>query len=302
MSRLSRIVILLLVLAAAGLAAVWLLSKPNPLSAAGLPAHTPDAANGKVLFNAAGCLSCHKPGPELADADPSLPSGGAPFKTPVGTFFPPNLTPDPETGLGKWTDLEFVNAVQRGISPEGENLIPAFPYTSYARMKTEDVLDIRAYLASLPPVVSPEKPADMPAPWILRRGVGLWKHLALDTTPWQPDPAQSAAWNRGAYLANGPGHCNECHTPRNLFMVPDMSRQFAGGPHPEGEGKVPSLRDLVGRGKYKDAADLALAFQNGEMLGYENMSSGGMGAVQTNLSKLPQADVDALSDYIVSLK
>ena len=302
MSRFSKFLVSVLVIGAAGLGAAWVLSAPDPLSEAAIPAHTPDVANGKIMYNAAGCFSCHKPGPELKDADQSLPAGGMAFKTPVGVFYPPNLTPDPDTGLGKWTDLEFVNAVQRGLSPEGQHLIPAFPYTSYARMKTEDVLDIRAYLATLQPVVSPEKPAEIPAPWLLRRGVGLWKHLGLDTTPWQPDPAQSASWNRGAYIANAPGHCNECHTPRNVFMVPDMSRQFAGGPHPEGQGKVPSLRDLLGRGKYKDAADLTLAFQNGEMLGYENMSSGGMGAVQTNMSKLPQADVEALADYIVSLK
>ena len=302
MAKLRRFLMVCAVLALAGAAGAWVLSAPNPVSEAAIPAHTPDAGNGKVMYNAAGCFSCHKPGPELTDADPSLPSGGMALKTPVGVFYPPNLTPDPETGLGKWTDLDFVNAVQRGLSPEGQHLIPAFPYTSYARMKTEDVLDIRAYLATLTPVVSPEKPAEIPAPWLLRRGVGLWKHLGLDTTTWQPDPAQTASWNRGAYIANAPGHCNECHTPRNIFMVIDMSRQFEGGPHPEGQGKVPSLRDLVGRGKYKDAADLTLAFQNGEMFGYENMSSGGMGAVQTNLSKLPQADVEALADYIVSLK
>ncbi len=302
MAKLRRILMACAGLAVAGAAAAWVLSAPNPLPETAVPAHTPDLANGKVMYNAAGCFSCHKPGPDLKDADPALPSGGMALKTPVGVFYPPNLTPDPETGLGKWTDLEFLNAVQRGLSPEGQHLIPAFPYTSYVHMKPEDVLDIRAYLASLPPVVSPEKPAEIPAPWLLRRGVGLWKHLGLDTTPWQPDPAQSASWNRGSYIANAPGHCNECHTPRNIFMVMDMSRQFEGGPHPEGQGKVPSLRDLIGRGKYKDAADLTLAFQNGELFGYENMSSGGMGAVQTNLSKLPQADVEALADYIVSLK
>ncbi|WP_395685227.1 c-type cytochrome [Aestuariivirga sp.] len=302
MVGMKRVALVVLVLAIAGAAGAWWFSVPQPLALSSLPSHVPDAANGQVLYNAAGCFSCHRPGPEMAAADQALPSGGAPLKTPVGVFYPPNLTPDPETGLGKWTDLDFVNAVQRGLSPEGQHLIPAFPYTSYAHMKTEDVLDIRAYLATLTPVVSPEKPAEIPAPWLLRRGVGLWKHLGLDTTPWQPDPAQTASWNRGAYIANAPGHCNECHTPRNIVMVPDMSRQFAGGLHPEGQGRVPSLRDLLGRGKYKDAADLTLAFQNGEMLGYENMSSGGMGAVQTNLSKLPQADVEALAEYIVSLK
>jgi mono/diheme cytochrome c family protein len=302
MVRHRKILFSVLVLALAASGAGWVLSEPEPIAAAAIPAHQPDIANGKNLYNAAGCFSCHKPGPDLKGVDASLPAGGTPFKTPIGTFYPPNLTPDPETGIGKWTDAEFVNAVQHGISPEGENLIPALPYTSYARMKVGDVLDIKAYLDTLPPVVAPEKPADIPAPWVLRRGVGLWKHMGLDTTPWQPDPAQSESWNRGSYLVNGAGHCNECHTPRNALMVADFSRQFAGGPHPDGQGKVPSLRDLVGRGKYKDAADLASALANGELLGYENLSSGGMGEVQTNLSKLPESDVKAIADYLVSLK
>jgi mono/diheme cytochrome c family protein len=302
MPRRSKLLLSLLVLLVGGAGVAYALSIPRPIPDTAIPAHTPDVANGQVLFNAAGCLSCHKPGPELKDADASLPSGGAPFKTPVGTFYPPNLTPDPETGIGTWTDAQFVNAVKRGISPEGENLIPAFPYTSYARMRTEDVLDIRAYLASLPPVVSPEKQADIPAPWLVRRGVGLWKHIGLDSAEWQPDPSQSESWNRGSYIANSAGHCNECHTPRNAIMAADYAQQFAGGPHPGGEGKVPSLRGLIARGKYKDAADLAAAFADGEMMGYEHMSSGGMGEVQGNLAKLPEVDRQALAEYVASLK
>jgi mono/diheme cytochrome c family protein len=213
-----------------------------------------------------------------------------------------NLTPDPETGIGKWTDLQFLNAVMRGISPEGENLIPALPYTSYAHMKPEDVLDIRAYLASLPPVKSPEREPDITALPLVRRGVGLWKWVGLDTTPWTPDPSQSDSWNRGSYLVNGPGHCQECHTPRNIFMARDESKAFQGGPHPEGKGRVPSLRGLIERGRYTDAADLASALQNGEMLGYDKLASGGMGQVQRNISQLPESDIQAIADYIASLK
>jgi mono/diheme cytochrome c family protein len=302
MSRLTRILGACAVVATFGLTAAWALSAPDPLPATSLPARQADIANGKLLFDAAGCLSCHKPGPALKDVDAGLPAGGAPFKTPIGTFYPPNLTPDPATGIGAWSDLDFVNAVQRGIAPDGEHLIPAFPYTSYARMRTEDVLDIKAYLDSLAPVTAPAQAAAIPVPWLLRRGVGLWKRLGFDTAAWQPDPQHDATWNRGSYLASGPGHCNECHTPRNALMMPDWSHQFAGGPHPGGEGKVPSLRDLVGRGKYKDAADLASALENGEIMGYEHLSSGGMGEVQANLSKLPDVDVQALAAYIISLQ
>jgi mono/diheme cytochrome c family protein len=242
------------------------------------------------------------PSPDLAGVDKSVPAGGAPLKTPVGTFYPMNLTPDPETGLGKWTDIQFVNAVMRGISPDGGHLIPALPYTSYARMKVEDILDIKAYLATLPAVKSPERPAEIPMAFLTRRGIGLWKWIGLDTTTWSPDPSQSAGWNRGSYLVNGPGHCAECHTPRNMFMALDTARAFAGGPHPEGEGRVPSLVGLIERGRYKDARDIASALQFGEMLGYDKISSGGMGQVQRNISQLPEPDILAIGEYLASLK
>jgi mono/diheme cytochrome c family protein len=285
-----------------GLGAFWLLSQPRPLTAADIPQHTADLANGEKLYNAGGCRSCHKASADLKDVDPSLPAGGTPLKTPVGIFYPPNLTPDAETGLGRWTDLQFVNALQRGISPDGRHLIPAFPYTSYAAMRTEDVLDIRAYLASLPAIRAPEREAGLPLAFIVRRGIGLWKWVGFDTTRWQPDPSQSETWNRGSYLVTGPGHCAECHTPRNLFMARDHAMAFMGGPHPEGKGKVPSLRDLIGRGRYKDAKDIASALQYGEIMGYDKISSGGMGQVQRNISQLPEADILAIAEYLASLK
>jgi len=300
--RSGKIVLALALIAALGLLAFWLLSTPRPLTAADIPQHTPDVANGVRLYHAAGCISCHQPSPDLKDVATDVPAGGAPLHTPIGTLYPLNLTPDPETGIGSWSDLEFLNAVMRGISPEGENLIPALPYTSYAHMKPEDVLDIRAYLASLPPVKSPEREAEITALPLIRRGVGLWKWVGLDTTPWTPDPAQSESWNRGSYLVNAPGHCQECHTPRNVFMALDQSKAFMGGPHPEGKGKVPSLRGLIERGRYTDAADLASALQNGEMMGYDGLASGGMGRVQRNISMLPESDIQAIADYIASLK
>jgi len=267
-----------------------------------VPAHQPNLANGALMYNIGGCITCHKPSVDAAGANAALPSGGATLKTPIGTFYPPNLTPDPETGLGKWSDLDFLNAMMRGLAPNGVHAIPAFPYTSYAQMRPEDILDIKAHLMSLAPVVSPAKPADIPLPFILRRGVGLWQWVGLDTTPWQPDPAQSESWNRGSYLVNGPGHCGECHTPRTFYMASDTSRFLMGGPHPEGEGRVPSLRDLIGRNRFKDANDLASALQYGEMFGYDGLTSGGMGAVQANIARLPEPDIKAIAEYLVSLK
>lgn len=284
-----------------GLGAFWVITIPRPLTADAIPSYQANVAKGELLFNAGGCHSCHLPSKDSV-LDRASVAGGTPLKTPVGVLYPPNITPDVATGIGGYSDADFVNAMQKGIGKGGEHLIPAFPYTSYAHMSVEDVLDIKAYLMSLPAVKNPVPPHDVLALPIVRRGLGAWKFIGLDETKTKPDPAQSDSWNRGQYLVTGPGHCNECHTPRTLFMTSDMSNYLAGGPHPDGEGKVPSLRDLVGRGKYKDAADLTLAFQNGETLGYTKMSSGGMGAVQTNLSKLPEADVKAIADYITSLK
>jgi mono/diheme cytochrome c family protein len=220
----------------------------------------------------------------------------------VGVFYPGNLTPDEETGLGAWSDVEFVNAMTRGIAPDGTHYFPAFPYDSYEAMTVEDVLDLHAYLMGLPAVPSPHRPPEIPAAPLARRGVGLWKRLALDGRTFQPDPGRSESWNRGDYLVNGPGHCGECHTPRNWLMVPDESRYLAGGPHPAGEGSVPSLRALVARGRYKDAGDLALALQFGETFGYDKLSSGGMADIQMNLAKLPESDVQAIAEYLVGLE
>ena len=103
-----------------------------------VPAHQPDLANGAIMYNIGGCISCHKPPADAAGMDATLPSGGAPLKTPVGTLYPPNLTPDAETGLGKWSDLDFLNAMMRGLSPSDAHAIPAFPYTSYTHMRAQD--------------------------------------------------------------------------------------------------------------------------------------------------------------------
>ncbi|MGH6873472.1 MAG: c-type cytochrome, partial [Aestuariivirgaceae bacterium] len=220
----------------------------------------------------------------------------------VGTFYPPNITPDKATGIGNWTTLDFVNAVHRGISPMGRNYIPAFPYTSYHRMPLSDIIDLQAYAFSLPAVSAANRPADIPLPWLLRRSVGLWKRLALDDTPYGPDPSKSESWNLGAYLVNAPGHCGECHTPRNILMIPDENRHLAGAPHPEGKGRVPSLRNLVGRGRYADAEELTSALRFGETMGFDRLSSGGMGDVQANIAQLPEDHVRAIAEYLVSLK
>jgi mono/diheme cytochrome c family protein len=224
------------------------------------------------------------------------------FPTPIGTFFPGNLTPDPDTGIGSWTAAEFLDAMTEGVSPDRRHYFPAFPYPSYRLMRVEDLLDLRAYLMSLPPARSHRREPDLGMIGLGRRAVGLWKRSAFRRRAFRTDPQRNTAWNRGAYLVHGPGHCGECHTPRNAIMILDDTRPLAGAPHPRGEGHVPSLRDLLDRGRYADVADLTLALQFGETLGYDKLSSGGMAEVQMNLARLSEDDLRAISAYLLSLR
>jgi mono/diheme cytochrome c family protein len=281
---------------------VLILTAPHPLEGGDLPVHAPDPARGEVLFHAGSCGSCHKAAKGAPGAERGLPTGSAAFPTPVGTFYPGNLTPDPETGLGRWSEAEFASAMVRGASPDGAHYFPAFPYPSFRLMRLEDVLDLRAYLMSLPAVHSPNREPEVPLAFFARLGVGLWKWLALDERRFEPDPARSESWNRGAYLTNAPGHCGECHTPRNWLMIADESQHLGGGPHPSGTGRVPSLQGLLARGRYEDVADLTLALQFGETLGYDKLSAGNMAEIQMNLAQLPESDVRAISEYLLSLE
>jgi mono/diheme cytochrome c family protein len=301
--RLLWALAVLLVLAAGFLT----LTRPQRVAASALPPGPRDLANGERLYHVASCGYCHRAAGASA-IDPGPPTGGAPFPTPVGTFHPGNLTPDPQTGLGSWTPAQFVDAMVHGTAPDGRHYFPAFPYASFRRMPLTDVLDLHAYLTSLPPVRgAAPRAATMPiaplAPLepLARRGVGLWKRLAFTADPLGAGSSAASDVARGEYLVNGPGHCGECHTPRDRLMRSVESRHLAGAPHPAGEGQVPSLRRLVSRRRYADAEDLALALEHGETLGYEKLSSGGMAAIQANLARIPEADRLAIARYLVAL-
>jgi mono/diheme cytochrome c family protein len=294
-----RKVTILVLLVLAGVVLYVASPAPARFTAADLPEdYQPDAARGRVVYDASGCHSCHA---SATSGDPR-PIGGKPFATPLGTFYPPNLTPDRETGLGDWSALDLANALMKGTGRSGAHLVPALPYLAYRNMALTDILDLDAYLKSLEPVKNAVPTADIPGLALARPMIGWWKLLAFDTPTFREDETKDQAWNLGAYLVQGLGHCGECHTPRNLLMIPDQSRELAGGPHPDGHGNVPSLRGLIERGKYKSVSDLADALEYGESFGYDGMSSGGMGAVQQNLSKLPRASLEAIATYLASLK
>jgi len=301
MIRRRTLAAIVLVPAIAAVAFGWL-TRPDPLPASAILKHEADLRSGETLYRAGSCLACHRPPQGASGLDPALPSGGRPFPTPVGVFYPQNITPDAETGIGRWSEADFVNAMARGLAPDGRHYFPAFPYMSYRAMRLSDLLDLRAYLMSLVPVSSPTREADVPLVALARRGVGLWKRLAFRQRPWPPGADGSPSWQRGAYLVNAPGHCGECHTPKNWLMIEDLGRHLAGGPHPAGEGKVPSLHGLLARKKYAGVDDLVLALQNGETLGYKNLSSGGMAAIQESLSHVPEAELRAMAEYLLSLE
>lgn len=289
-----HILLAVLALAVAGVAfAYQRLSIPLPESA--LPAdYRPDVKNGERMYFAGGCISCHRGiGPFV-----ELPAGGRKMKIPGGEIVPPNITPDDETGIGKWRPIDFLNAMRRGLGPDGTHYIPAFPYTSYAWMRTEDILDLFAYLKTLEPVRNevPLKTARLD-----RFALAFWKWLALPPRPFRDLPGKDALWNRGAYLVLGPGHCGECHTPRNGIFLLDRNRWLAGAPLLTEKGHAPSLRGLKKRKRYKDVNDLMQALKYGEAMGYEDLSAGGMGEVQSNLSRLPDADLKAIATYLMSL-
>ncbi len=151
-----------------------------------LPTSTPDLANGEMLFHAGGCMACH--GPPSGTDDSELPTGGAAFSTPIGTMYPGNLTPDPDTGIGRWTAEQFLDAMTEGVSPDQRHYFPAFPYTSYRNMRVEDLLDLRAYLMSLPPVWFSQRDAEVAVIGFARRTVGLWKRFAFRGRAFRPDP------------------------------------------------------------------------------------------------------------------
>jgi mono/diheme cytochrome c family protein len=258
-----------------------------------------DAAivRGEYLVRAGGCITCH-----TATGKAAVPlAGGRALESPFGTFYSPNITPDTETGIGEWTDEEFLDAFWEGVGPGGRYYFPAFPYTSYTGITEEDLLAIKAYLFSLNPVNNQEPEHELP--WYLntRLAAAAWQLLFLDSERFEPDPAMDGEWNRGAYLVRHLGHCGECHTPRNRFGARIAGQEMAGARSGDGK-KNPNItpHEPDGIGSWSPE-DMALFLELG-MMPDGDFAGGSMSAViDDNTGQLTPEDRAAIGTYLESL-
>jgi mono/diheme cytochrome c family protein len=253
-----------------------------------------DAKRGAYLAAAGGCVGCH-----TEDKQGAIPfAGGRALKTPFGTFYGPNITPDAQAGLGRWSEPDFVRAMREGRRPDGAHYYPAFPYTSFTRIVDSDLKDLWAYLRTLRASTRPSTPHDLHFPFNFRFLLWFWKWLFFTPGPFVPDPARSAVLNRGAYLTDALGHCGECHTPRNFFGASRSGRYLGGGKLPEG-GTAPNLTPT--RLKKWPAGDLEDFLRTGSTPDGDVVAEA-MGEVITNTtSKLSDQDLGALMAYLRSL-
>lgn len=293
MKRFAMALCLVIVVAAV----LWLSVRPHSLPATALPQHTADISNGQRMFHAGGCASCH--GSHDGES-PSLLGGGLAMDTAFGVFRVPNISPDPLNGIGDWTSLDFVNAMKQGVSPEGRHYYPAFPYASYTRMSMEDLIDLKSYLDTLPAVKTQNYNHELKFPWNIRWGIGFWKLLNLDDKDVASDLPVNPEVSRGRYLAEGAGHCGECHTPRNWTGGLDKSRWFAGAANPDGEGRIPNITPHAkGLGDWSEA-DIAYYLQSGFTPDFDTVG-GSMVEVQENLTHLPDEDLEAIAAYLKAI-
>jgi mono/diheme cytochrome c family protein len=264
---------------------------------AGVPAALAQASvveRGAYLARAADCMVCHTTagGKEYA--------GGLGFKLPFGTLYSTNITPDKETGIGNYSDQDFLAAMHRGIRRDGARLYPAMPFTSYTYVSDADALAIKAYLFSLPPVRAAAPENTLMFPFNQRWAMGFWSALFNPDTRFQPDTSKSPEWNRGAYLAEALAHCGECHTPRNLAFALNNRLKFAGAVTAGWRAFNISSDKTTGVGAWRDD-DLVSYLSIGHADGH-GTASGPMGeAVDHSLSKLAPEDIRAVVAYLRSV-
>lgn len=309
-----RFLVVLLVIALIALGLVgWVALGPGPLDFAGgspvvlarytgpdpsgVPAGLKNASlvvRGEYLARAADCESCHtvRGGARFA--------GGLAFRLPFGTLYSPNITPDKETGIGSWSDADFLNAVHKGIAPDRTRLYPAFPYAAYTMMTDNDALAIKAFLFSLPPVHALAPADSLVFPFDQRWLMGIWSAFFNSDGRFMPHPDRSPEWNRGAYLAEAMAHCGDCHTPRNLMQALDNRKKFAGAVTAGWRAYDITQDKTSGIGSWDDDA-LSSFLSTGHAMGH-GTASGPMGeAVDKSLMHLAPEDIRALAVYLRSI-
>jgi mono/diheme cytochrome c family protein len=265
---------------------IWLFSVPEVSDRADLRASTEVLERGAYLVIAGGCISCHR-----GEDDENSLSGGLGLETDFGTFYAPNITPDMETGIGSWDGQDFLLALKHGRTPSGNYYYPAFPYRAYAGLSDEEVLDIGAYLMSLPAVTNQTPEHETPL-WLARWTVAGWNMLANFARVDEEIFADELV-ARGEYLARNLGHCGECHTPRNRLGIPDLSREFAGAQL--GEEKIEAINTKALQDWTTNNVDVFLLIglkPDGEFAGGDMND-----VIEHNTSKLSDEDRDALAAF-----
>jgi|TARA_B100000579_G_scaffold3360_1_gene2624 mono/diheme cytochrome c family protein len=253
---------------------------------------------GKYIFHASGGCSCHTD----TKNDGAFLAGGRPINTPFGTFFGTNISPDPATGIGKWTDEDFVRAMTKGLSPEGNHYFPVFPYTSFHNITQEDLIALKAYLFSIPAVNQKNIPHDLILPFGRQALLMIWKNVVWSPQTFISNPEQTKSWNRGAYIAQALAHCGECHTPRNLLGGLKTYLHFSGSKEgPEGE-LAPNItpHKITGIGDWTKV-DISYFLETG-MKPDGDYTQGLMAEViEHGYYYLKVEDLDAVAEYLISL-
>lgn len=294
------------VIAAVLIAAVlgaWWITEPRPLAPTDLPEHVLDPSAGERVFWAGGCASCHASpvnGKRAKGEAKLLLGGGLELDTPYGVFRVPNISSHEEDGIGRWSMIDFVNAMQRGVSPDKRHYYPSFPYASYARMAVEDVMDLRAYLDTLPSVASEITDHTLDFPWTVRRGIGAWKRRYLESDWTVQFESADATVVLGREFVEGVGHCGECHTPRDRFGGMLKDSWLGGAPNHDGRGRIPNITPSGENTSDWSVGDIAYYLESGFTPEYDTVG-GSMVAVQENMAMLPAADREAIAAYLKAI-
>jgi len=273
----------------------WILTAPRTLAEADVPARAGDPGNGETVFWAAGCAACHA-APGAEGAARLVLAGGRAFVSDFGTFYAPNISPDLTAGIGGWSERDFLNAVMRGVSPDGRHYYPAFPYGSYARARVADLQDLWAYLQTLPADATPSRAHEVGFPFSVRRALGAWKWL-YQRDDWVMRGDLTPELTRGRYLVEALGHCAECHTSRTRLGGLRRDRWLMGAPNPSGDGRVP---DITRARLTWSTAEITNYLRDGFTPDFD-VVSGSMVDVVGSLSNLPDADRAAMAAYLQAL-